>query len=298
MEVLLTTVLDSISEQLAVIDAAGTILYCNRAWNDFGSRNGMPEGYAWLGKNYLDTCEAAAMRGDGDASSVGRGMRLVIKGELSFFLHEYPCHSPERKRWFEMRFSRLLGRENLYVVVHHDITARKLSEERIAELNSELRELSRTDTLTKLANRLRLDAALNVELQRAERYGNTFSVILSDIDYFKKINDTRGHLAGDAALVRLAKVIAESCRRSDMAGRWGGDEFLIILPETSVESAALDAEKLRLAIPASQPPGGYTCSFGVTTYHSGDTSDSLVGRVDAALYKAKELGRNRVEVVS
>ncbi len=298
MEMLLTTVLDSINEQLAVIDEAGNILYCNRAWNDFGSRNGMPEDYAWQGKNYLSACEAASLRGDGDAGVVRRGMMMVIGGELTSFAHEYPCHSPTQKRWFEMSFSPLRGVANHYVVVHHNITARKLSEERIAELNIELRELSLTDTLTKLANRMRLDGALNDELQRAERYGTGFSVILADIDYFKRINDLHGHLAGDAALARVARVIAESCRRSDIVGRWGGDEFLIILPQTGIEAAALDAEKLRTIIPANHATGTYTCSFGVTSFQPGDTSDTLIGRVDAALYKAKELGRNRVEVVS
>lgn len=295
MEVLLATVLDSISEQLAVVDAAGVILYCNQTWKDFGSRNGMPVGYDWLGKNYLDTCDAAAKRGDDDANAVRLGMRLVMKGELSFFSHEYPCHSPEQKRWFEMRFSRLRGDSSRFVVVHHNITARKLSEERIAELNVELRELSLTDSLTKLANRMRLDAALGDELKRAERYGTPFSVVLVDIDNFKRINDTRGHLAGDAALVKVARVIAESCRRSDIPGRWGGDEFLVILPETGIESAAVDAEKLRARIPASPVAGAFTCSFGVATYEEGDTADTLIGRVDAALYRAKELGRNRVE---
>jgi diguanylate cyclase (GGDEF)-like protein len=298
MEALLSTVLDSIHEQLAVLDGAGNIVYCNQAWIDFGGRNGMPPGHDWIGKNYLGACEASAAHGDADSDEVRSGMLDVIKGDLSFFSHEYPCHSPIKKRWFEMRFSPLREDANHFVVVHHDITARKLSEERIAELNIELRELSLTDSLTRLANRMLLDAALSEEIQRAERYGKPVSVILFDIDYFKKINDTRGHLGGDAALVRVAKIIGETCRRSDIAGRWGGDEFLIILPETVIEAAATDAEKLRSAICGGQSADAYTCSFGVAAYKAGDTPDLLIGRVDAALYEAKEHGRNRVEVVS
>ena len=179
--------------------------------------------------------------------------------------------------------------------MHHDITRRRLSEDQVVQLNVELARLSLTDRLTDLCNRRRLDQALVDELRRAERYGTMFAGIMFDIDHFKQINDTHGHQVGDAVLVSVASLLRRVCRQGDIVGRWGGDEFMILMPESDGEAALLVAAKIgaQLALPAGNIPV-HTCSFGVTDYRPGDTSEVFVARADAALYAAKNTGRNRV----
>ena len=154
----------------------------------------------------------------------------------------------------------------------------------------------RTDALTGLSNRVRLDEALQNEMHRTQRYGNTFSIIILDIDHFKRVNDTHGHLAGDAVLKKIAGVLAANLRQTDTAGRWGGEEFLILLPHQGRPTARALAEKLRTAIESTAFPGigRITSSFGVAAYAAQDSVESLVKRADAALYAAKRAGRNRV----
>lgn len=164
-------------------------------------------------------------------------------------------------------------------------------------LNIELERLSITDKLTGLFNRMRLDEALTRELQRAERFKQPFSVILLDIDYFKLVNDTHGHLVGDRLLVEVAKVLQAHTRDTDIVGRWGGEEFMIVCPNTDRLGAVRSAENLREIFQAHCFPviTHKTISLGVTSYCPGDRLESIVGRADAALYEAKNNGRNRVE---
>lgn len=165
----------------------------------------------------------------------------------------------------------------------------------LKQANLELTRLSSTDALTQVHNRVKLDAVLTEEMARAARYQLTFSIILLDIDHFKKVNDAYGHLVGDAVLVEVARMLMENIRKSDMLGRWGGEEFLLVLPETELDKACLLAEKLRQAIEAETFPGvGHkTISLGVAAFDPGDTVISLVERADEALYEAKNDGRNR-----
>lgn len=159
--------------------------------------------------------------------------------------------------------------------------------------------LSLVDDLTQLANRRRIDEILNTELKRSNRYGSPFSVVLFDIDHFKRVNDTYGHLVGDHVLKKVAEVASENTRETETVGRWGGEEFLIILPEMTAQQAAQVAEKLRLAIAETQFSDietPITCSFGVSQYDKQISIEQLVDEVDCALYEAKESGRNAVAV--
>ena len=162
--------------------------------------------------------------------------------------------------------------------------------------NNTLYQLSITDKLTGLNNRMKLDRVLMDEVERARRYSSVFSVILMDIDHFKKINDTFGHQLGDETLVRFADLIRENIRTTDIAGRWGGEEFLVICPETDLESARNLAEKLRVKIENYNFPGvsKQTASFGVNQFSPENEISQLIGLADDALYRAKETGRNRV----
>lgn len=152
------------------------------------------------------------------------------------------------------------------------------------------------DQLTGLYNRSKLDACLEREIDRSNRYGCPLSVILMDIDHFKMVNDKLGHQAGDTVLQDVAATIKASVRSVDIIGRWGGEEFLIVCPETSLESAAVLAEKLREMMESwdlkSVKPTG---SFGVAELGRGEDDNGLIRRADRALYAAKENGRNRVE---
>lgn len=168
----------------------------------------------------------------------------------------------------------------------------------LADKNAELERLAVTDPLTQLNNRLMLDRALQAELLRCQRYGGPLALAIVDIDKFKLVNDGHGHQAGDAVLVAVAGLMKAGVRHSDLAGRWGGEEFMLICPNTDAGGAATLAEKLRQAIQEHRMEGvGHcTASFGISAWQAGDTAAELVARADAALYSAKQQGRNRVVV--
>ncbi len=157
---------------------------------------------------------------------------------------------------------------------------------------------SESDFLTGLANRTRAYNLLASELERAQRYGTHFAVILFDIDYFKKINDTYGHPTGDAVLRQVASFIGQQVRRTDTLARWGGEEFLLLMPHTDLASAKLKAEYIRQKIKnhGFSKVVGLTASFGVTSFQPSDSTNTLLERADHALYTAKRNGRNCVEV--
>lgn len=166
------------------------------------------------------------------------------------------------------------------------------------EKNHALEVMTRTDRLTGLANRRRLEEALRTEVLRARRYGKPFSVILLDIDHFKDVNDLHGHQAGDNVLIAIAGLLTRTARETDVVGRYGGEEFLLVCPETEIQVVAALAERLRHEFTATDFPlvGRVTSSFGVAEYAQSDDVQSLLERADQALYRAKDKGRNRVEV--
>lgn len=151
--------------------------------------------------------------------------------------------------------------------------------------------------MTQIANRLKIDEELHLELTRFERTHELFSVILLDIDNFKKVNDNYGHQAGDQILKFIADTLQQNTRPYDLTGRWGGEEFLVICPATRREGIMSMAEHLRLAIMSKvyEKLPAQTASFGVATVQDGDSVNDLIRRADEALYRAKKGGRNRVE---
>ena len=167
----------------------------------------------------------------------------------------------------------------------------------LQEKNQELERLAVTDRLTGLYNRLRLDQIQDKELAYAERYGVSFSLLLMDVDKFKSINDQFGHRTGDLVLIDLARVLLDNIRKTDTLGRWGGEEFLIICPNTPTENAILMAENIRQKVAEHQfaVVGQKTISVGISSYRMGDTIVAMMERADGALYRAKGGGRNRVE---
>ena len=167
------------------------------------------------------------------------------------------------------------------------------------ESQKRLKNLAMMDSLTKIFNRYALNREIEHYIALGERYNLSFSILMFDIDYFKKVNDTYGHHIGDVVLKNSATFLSENIRKIDKIGRWGGEEFIVILHETSQEKAVKKADELRQLIENNIILGKYkiTVSVGVTSYRDGDNQTSLFTRVDKALYKAKEEGRNRVVVL-
>ena len=168
----------------------------------------------------------------------------------------------------------------------------------LAQLNLALERLSVTDKLTGLFNRVKLDQVLSSEIDRVSRFPQPLSVLMLDIDHFKQVNDQHGHQIGDQVLEQIAGVIMRNTRKIDTVGRWGGEEFLVICPNTDSVGAKKLAENLRIAIAQYEFPlvGRKTASFGVSSFEVNDQAKDIVARADSALYAAKNGGRNRVEV--
>lgn len=168
----------------------------------------------------------------------------------------------------------------------------------IKTLSTTMTQIAYTDSLTKIYNRLHFAHFLDIEIDKAKRYGSTFSIIFFDLDYFKDVNDNYGHLVGDMVLEKITEIVSRLNRSADIFARYGGEEFIILAPETDVDGAFAHAERLRRNLEKHdfKPAGHITSSFGVTEFiPESDTLESLLDRADKALYLAKEYGRNRVE---
>lgn len=178
----------------------------------------------------------------------------------------------------------------------HDLNM-EMHERKLAIL--ELQELAITDPLTGIFNRRKLQDVLRYEISRKYRYEFDLSIVMCDIDHFKRINDVHGHHAGDNVLKLVSGIIRENVRESDIFARWGGEEFVILMPNTDLMSARMVAIKLQKVIAKTDFPdvGTVTGSFGVAMFDSeSDTADTFINRADKALYEAKESGRNDVKV--
>jgi len=165
------------------------------------------------------------------------------------------------------------------------------------KIQERLQELAQTDRLTGIKNRLKLEEVLALEIKRSSRYmENKFSLILFDIDRFKEVNDTYGHDVGDEVLKTVSELVGKNIRDSDIFGRWGGEEFLLILPNTDLEQAKKVAQKLRKITEKFEMPKNITitASFGVSEFKEGDNIDTVIKRADNRLYDAKRTGRNKV----
>ena len=179
-------------------------------------------------------------------------------------------------------------------------TAFERLESTIAD-NRRLEALATTDPLTRVLNRRALADRLAIEMDRARRYASDLAILLIDLDDFKRVNDTAGHLAGDEVLRQIAGCIQEAVRTVDIVARYGGEEFIVILPETSQLGATTFAERLRMGIQDHEFTVGeriirLTVSIGISTFPSANiaSADDFFARADAAMYRAKQDGRNQV----
>jgi diguanylate cyclase (GGDEF)-like protein/PAS domain S-box-containing protein len=283
---LLELVLSILPVAVWITDATGKVVYGNpaasRLWG--GEAN---VGFEQLGRRRGRWISTGKRIGADQWASA----RAIRKGETSIDEEiEIECSDGTQRVILNsatpIRNSR--GRITGAVVVNHDITDRKRYEER-------LRELAEHDSLTGAYTRRYLYDFLDGEIRRSQRYGTPLSLIMFDIDHFKKINDAHGHQAGDRVLARIAQLVRGELRTVDRLARYGGEEFVIVTPGITRGQAAVLAERLRRRIATAQYDsiGRVTCSFGVCQSGGGST-DSFIRRVDNLLYRAKRAGRNRV----
>jgi diguanylate cyclase (GGDEF)-like protein len=183
------------------------------------------------------------------------------------------------------------GEDISFSAIIRDITKRK-------KLEQELEKNATTDRLTEVFNRTKFHEIIKQEVERAKRYNQPLSMIMFDIDHFKNVNDTFGHSIGDYILKNLTQVVKENLREIDYLVRWGGEEFIIITPQTEMERAGVLAERVRKAVENYKFDivGRITISLGVTQFKKHDTEDTFITRTDDALYSAKRRGRNCVAV--
>jgi len=189
------------------------------------------------------------------------------------------------------------GKPELVTGIVFDITEQKRMEDLLVEQNLKLEEMSRTDFLTNLNNRRTLFERLEYEMKRVARTKEPLSVLLLDIDHFKKVNDTHGHLVGDKVLIEVAKLIKSSIRITDIPGRYGGEEFLVILPACDAQGAMRVAETLRQNVQNAEFEAGLkiTISGGIKLFGK-ESADELIDAADQNLYLAKKNGRNQIVI--
>lgn len=294
----LKKILDSITEHIVVIDENGSIQFVNNSWISYGTKNNCAVSDDWRGINYLEECDKAASVGDEFGSNAGNGIRSVINERNDIFCFEYPCHSPDVKRWFMMRATPFYaGSKRYFVITHQNITERKLAEEKVLYL-------ARIDGLTNIPNRRTFDEFLNKEWMRCRRLKKPVSLAMVDLDHFKLLNDTYGHQAGDECLVKVGSVLKAYAKRpGDICARYGGEEFAIVWADTPLEESRQLATglleailKLKIENKHSSAGDYMTASIGLSSLvpDTGNDESELISLADSMLYRAKESGRNRV----
>jgi diguanylate cyclase (GGDEF)-like protein len=196
------------------------------------------------------------------------------------------------------------GEVNHVCLLIYDVTDIATSKKEQMRLNQQLETLSRTDRLTGLFNRGFWEESFHNEFERCRRYQTVSSVMIFDIDHFKKVNDTYGHQAGDEVIRKTAQTLSSMVRKTDVAGRYGGEEFVVFLPNTAAENAKIFAERLRktiegLTVVHDNREIRYTISIGICEFSSElESHEQWIEKADQALYQSKEGGRNQTNIAS
>jgi diguanylate cyclase (GGDEF)-like protein len=270
-------------DQGAIVTRGDRVVAVNQA---LASMVGMaPESILQLSRNGV----AALLRGLCDRPPEVMRDGLLFPRDGSVVCEEFELARPVRSvvRWLARRL--VLDGGDHQLATCTDITTE-------VDLAAAQARFALTDQLTGLMNRRAMQAALARETARARRHGAAASIVLCDVDHFKAINDRHGHAAGDQVLRRVAQALAGAVRASDVCARWGGEEFIVLLPQTPLAGARCAAETVRRAIARrAQVPPVATVSAGVAEIGLDETAESALRRADEYLYRAKAAGRDRVE---
>ncbi len=313
----LRLVIDNLPNMIAYVDSSNKYRIINRAYHDYFGAN----------ENEVIGKHASEVLGNNFYNIVEKYIDITLSGKsTSWETHYSGADSAERVLSVKLvPYVDTNGNNNGYLLVVEDITEQKQLQHQLEELNHSLedkvkkrtrqlenelgrrkvlekvlRQLADHDPLTGLLNRRSFVARVNDEINRSRRYNNAMSYMIIDIDYFKKINDTYGHLTGDAVLKEFAKKILALLRESDFIGRIGGEEFAVTLPDTNMDSANIMAERIRKNIAESTIQYknisiDFTVSIGIASFmKNAESSEEVFSRADAALYQAKNSGRNKV----
>ncbi|MEA4813544.1 MAG: sensor domain-containing diguanylate cyclase [Oscillospiraceae bacterium] len=228
------------------------------------------------------------------------------KGDSPLYDVKFVCKDGH-KIWCEVCVKPIFKDETLicYIGTSRDISEKKMYEQKLKEMitqqkrtNKQLENLATFDMLTGTYNRRKFEYFVNCEVEKVERYGTTFSISMFDIDNFKQINDVNGHDKGDIVLHDIASLIKRTIRATDLLFRWGGDEFIVLFPDLSLENALVVANKIRETVYSYKfgiEVEAVTISLGIGTYNLGENMDQFVSRVDKALLRAKKNGKNTIE---
>jgi len=288
---------------IAVLDAAGGTLDCNEGFRALVDAESIPLGAVspfFLNPSFEEIVEAARRQPFGrildGRITVGPGRARTLLGAfyanegLILFAAEHDVAEQDRVNDLVLSLNEDLA------TAQRDLVKANQS---IARRERALEEIAHTDQLTGLPNRRAAETRLKSELARVQRYGRPLSIALADIDRFKVINDEHGHDVGDAALIAIGRMLREYSRQADFVARWGGEEFMLLLPETPLETAFALLDRLRETVSARPVPPlskSPTISIGVTEVATADHAETMFRRADEALYEAKRSGRNRVIV--
>jgi diguanylate cyclase (GGDEF)-like protein/PAS domain S-box-containing protein len=279
------TLFETASDAILSTDEDGLILMANRAAKDV---------FEYPGQQIVGL-DVRRLLGSGEEVTWEVLARYASRPEPGKYVESTAVSRYGKKIPFHISISESLsGGRKFYTVIMRDVSQIKAYEE-------DLQILANTDSLTRLFNRRQLYPVMQNELDRSIRKRIPFSVLLIDIDHFKKFNDTYGHAGGDLLLVGFADKLRSAIRQMDSAFRFGGEEFVVLLPETAGQEARIPAERFRQRIAASRfsmPPDGrpvsVTVSVGIAGFRDGDTLDDVIRHADLAMYAAKSGGRNRV----
>lgn len=277
-------------------------------WNQFMALNSGKDGAEILGKNLLDEfpeLPARWFRKKMDSVFILKNRAFTSWQQRPYlfqFRHNRPVTGGVEHMYQNCTFIPMIsdeGEVEAVCVMIQDVTDEGINQRLLQEAMHRLEANSRLDGLTQLANRSYWEYCLSRECKRCERYDARLSLILFDLDHFKTINDTYGHLAGDEMLRQVAKITQQTIRDTDIAGRYGGEEFGVIVADCDIEAAESLAERLRIAV--EEMPINFadqsirvTISLGVASYEIGvGGHEKLIGLADKALYHSKQKGRNR-----
>lgn len=273
----------NITPNITIVTSGGTIIKANNKFFEFTGFNTIEE----FLKQYNCICDMFKIRSGYLKSKMGDKSWVEYIVSNPNETHKAVIEKDGIEYMFLVNATTYIELEKTnYIAVFENIT--------------EIQKVAHTDQLTKLANRLKIDEMLERCFQSGKRYKRVFTVILIDIDFFKRVNDNQGHLVGDKILRDVAEILNRLTRNIDLVGRWGGEEFMIVSKETNIAGAYVLGEKIRQAVESYTFAEDLkiTISVGISEYRNDETMDSLIKRADDALYMAKEKGRNRVEIIN